>query len=185
MNTIRAGKYEAWVDDVDFIWASNLTWSFTKIGHKVRGLWRPPKIGGVRAPTHQMSRMIGERMFGPLPMHIVIDHRNGVTLDNRRGNLRLATFTLNSLNRVVSCTKKTGLPLGVTFQPFKSPYLARIMVSGRSRYLGSYSTIAEAKQAYDDALARYIKVEEQTAVDEVQRFQRGLKTLADCVQARH
>jgi len=73
-----------------------------------------------------------------------VDHINGDTLDNRRGNLRLCDNRLNQGNqrRVRGC-----VPIkGVTIE--NGHYRARIRRFGRRLSLGTYRTPIEAGFAY-------------------------------------
>lgn len=76
------------------------------------------------------------------------DHRNGNGLDNRRGNLRIATHAQNNRNRR-GCGK-TGFK-GVTKFTHCERYFARIKHHGKTVHLGCFGDPAEAARAYDRA----------------------------------
>lgn len=83
----------------------------------------------------------------------LVDHRDGNTLNNRRCNLRAATYTQNAQNRKrrIDCT--SGFK-GVGRHG--SGWRARIVVDGRRHSLGTFPAPEEAAQAYDRfAVAHY------------------------------
>lgn len=79
-------------------------------------------------------------------LHGVIDHVNGNGLDNRRTNLRPASYRENERNKpgrgAVAYKGVSRAPRG---------FRARIRVDGRERFLGRFSTAEEAARAYDRA----------------------------------
>lgn len=86
-------------------------------------------------------------------MHILltgqrwIDHRNLNGLDNRRENLRPATFGQNRANR--RGWSRTGYK-GVRQRP-SGRWQAEIRADGHKRYLGTFDTPEEAAAAYSTA----------------------------------
>ena len=74
-----------------------------------------------------------------------IDHRNGISVDNRWSNLRPATYSQNAQN---SRTRR-ALPKGVYKNGRR--FGARIGLNGQSTHLGMFNTVAEAAAAYDAA----------------------------------
>lgn len=75
----------------------------------------------------------------------IIDHKNQNRLDNRRENLRIANKQTNGINRPCNSNNKLGVK-GVNLQSNGKKYTARIMVNGKTLYLGSYDTIEEASK---------------------------------------
>lgn len=58
-----------------------------------------------------------------VPDGYVIDHENRNPLDNRRGNLRLLTYTQNAANRTKmdnASSKYYGVTFDITYQMFKA-----------------------------------------------------------------
>lgn len=75
-----------------------------------------------------------------------IDHINGVRSDDRIENLRDVPISGNQQNkRAAQANSHTGL-LGVSSRGGR--YMARIKVSGRHVYLGTYDTAQLASDAY-------------------------------------
>ena len=83
---------EVLVSPEDECWASGIIWNLTTSGYAAK------RINGVYVFLH---KEILRRAFvlPPSPLHHIGDHRNGKTLDNRRGNLRWATKSMNARNR--------------------------------------------------------------------------------------
>lgn len=77
-----------------------------------------------------------------------IDHVNGIRDDNRIFNLREATGPENNGNqRQARSDNKTGL-LGVYWDKQHKKFSAKIMFSGKHKYLGYFPTAEEAHAAY-------------------------------------
>lgn len=76
-----------------------------------------------------------------------IDHINRDPSDNRLANLREATPTQNQANRKLSVKNKTGFR-GVRIRCDGAAFCPAIRVGGKTRYLGSYATAADASEAY-------------------------------------
>ena len=86
------------------------------------------------------------------PHGLCVDHINGDKLENRRTNLRLATYSQNNTNTKRTCRKSvTGL-LGVS--QLGKRYLARITRDRITHSLGTFDTAEEAHQAYVEAAQR-------------------------------
>jgi hypothetical protein len=96
-----------------------------------------------------LARVIVE----PRHAHIA-DHKNRNTLDNRRENLREATFAQNAQNRSNRRDNTSGRK-GVF--PYKVPgkWRAQIKVRGKYKFLGVFPTKDEAAEAYAAAAKRH------------------------------
>lgn len=75
-----------------------------------------------------------------------IDHKDGKTANNKWKNLRPASHAQNSRNTKRHKDNKSGYK-GVVHYP-KRGFSAFICVSGKRKYLGTYSTPQEAHAAY-------------------------------------
>lgn len=82
----------------------------------------------------------------------VVDHKNGERGDNRWDNLRKADYATNGQNlRQARSDSRSGY-LGVyRSKSVKMPWSARITVSGKAKYLGSFPTAPLAYEAYVQA----------------------------------
>ena len=97
--------------------------------------------------TIQMHRLLMGEQEGK-----VIDHINGNGLDNRRCNLRFATYSqnfANSRSRHGSSKYK-----GVTLRKTSGSWQAAIQVNKKSYYLGNFRSEIEAAKAYDKEALR-------------------------------
>jgi hypothetical protein len=75
------------------------------------------------------------------------DHRNRVTLDNRRRNLRIATKGENQRNKGIRSANTSGF-IGATWKPRIKKWQAHICANRKVIYLGVYATPEEAHTAY-------------------------------------
>jgi len=80
---------------------------------------------------------------------LVVDHINQDTLDNRRSNLRIATYAQNSMNKKEKRGTVAGLK-GVSAVP-SGKWQAAIWIAGRNVHLGTHETKEAAHAAYCDA----------------------------------
>lgn len=105
------------------------------------GSWgyRRIAVNGRRHPAHTLAifYMTGEWPSGP------VDHINRNRLDNRRSNLRVATYSENALNREISSSR------GIRQNRNKSErWEAAITVKGERYHLGTFDTEQEARDAW-------------------------------------
>jgi hypothetical protein len=83
-------------------------------------------------------------VHGVDPVGMEIDHINGVRVDNRITNLRLATPSENAANKRKALNTKTGIK-GV--QKIGRGYAAYITTNYKRLHLGYFSTIEKAAEA--------------------------------------
>ena len=89
-------------------------------------------------------------VYGENPEH-QIDHINCNPSDNRIVNLRKATYLENAQNRKFAQKNNSHGTLGVTYDPVKNRWKARITLNNKRKYLGRYRTKEEAYNAYVEA----------------------------------
>lgn len=107
--------------------------------------------GWIQNALIQMHRLVMSA-----PPGVQVDHKNGVTLDNRRHNLRLATRSQNLHNRPQQQASATGYR-GVVYKPEKaSPYHARVRVDGKVVYERYFKTAREAAIARDKQVSLHL-----------------------------
>lgn len=100
----------------------------------------------------QTCRM--HRLMLAAPPGLDVDHRNRDSLDNRTGNLRIATASQNGHNSGIRATNRSGyrgvMPAG------RDRFKARIYVRGTCIDLGRFTTPVEAALAYNEAATHYL-----------------------------
>jgi hypothetical protein len=76
----------------------------------------------------------------------LVDHKDGDSLNNRRGNLRVSNKSKNGLNRVRPHKARTSGVRGVKVFPGRQkPYRAEIFAQGKVLRLGYFETEREAE----------------------------------------
>jgi hypothetical protein len=112
--------------------------------------WRAHRSGRLEyvIAYHQSAMVRLHRHVLTAPSDRLVDHINGDTFDNRRGNLRLTDWVGNSANRcgVGACPYR-----GVIFDRSKNRWRARLEHCGKRRHLGWFSTPEDAAAAWDEA----------------------------------
>jgi len=135
--------FVAIIDDCDSDLAA-FNWGATVEGYAVRGTRKKTSQEKFR-----MHRIILERKLGrKLLSSEEVDHIHGITGDNRRSEIRLATHSQNTKNRKpqINCASKYK---GVSKHGKK--WQSRIQVNGESLYLGVFNTQEEAYARYCEA----------------------------------
>ena len=105
---------------------------------------------------------IHELIMGKAPEGYVIDHINSNGLDNRRCNLRFATLSQNSQNRIKEEGKYSSDYTGVTFCKIEKNYRSTISYKSKYMHIGRYKTELGAARAYDIYAVHYYGVHSKT-----------------------
>ena len=144
----------ALVDDADYEWLSQWNWYAHCAGKNWYAARKRQHADGPGPNLIWMHRAI----LG-VSSSLQADHISGDGLDNRRINLRLATYTLNARNHHRRRSDHTsGLPMGV--YPNHRRFQAKIMRAGRWRCLGTFDEPEQAHAAYLTARSDSIAAEE-------------------------
>ena len=143
--------YDVLIDEEDYDKVMSITWTASIIDRDhphiyFRCFTRKNGKFGIKYFLHRML------INAPKDMHV--DHINRNTLDNRKSNLRLCTFTENMRNRPKYATNTTGYR-GVTYHKRDKMYQAQIKVNGKRLFLGYFTTAEEAHEAYKEASRLY------------------------------
>jgi hypothetical protein len=146
---LTQGKY-ALVDIEDFEELNKYKWHTRKSRSNCYAC-RSIKLPDGRRKSISMHRWL----INP-PDGFVVDHKNRISLDNRRSNLRPATPAQNSYNRGKSSSRKcTSKYKGVSLNKRTGKWRSAIGFEGRRISLGSFTTEKQAALAYDCAAKRY------------------------------
>jgi len=82
--------------------------------------------------------------YGDIPKNLYVDHKDRDTTNNRAENLRLITPEGNAENSYAK---------GYVYT--KGKYMARLVVKGKVRHIGTFSTAKEAQDAYFKEKAKF------------------------------
>lgn len=105
----------------------------------------------------QTTVRIGKNVRKTIKMHRIVlavnpgeqvDHKNGITLDNTKNNLRVCSAKENARNRKRPRNNTTGFK-GIKWHERLKKWEARLNKDGRYIYLGIYKDKEDAAKAYD------------------------------------
>lgn len=140
------------VDAADYEWLKKLFWYATwakGVGfYAVRKAPTKKKLTGKMVYLHRfiIGLPIGEPQQG--------DHKNGVTLDCRRKNLRPATQQQNNYNQRINCRNTSGHK-HVSWSKEKKKWVVRMRVDGKMKHIGYRDTFEDACKLAEEAEKKY------------------------------
>lgn len=112
---------------------------------------KPTRVHGTRLKGDPCSAYLHQKLMAA-PAGMVIDHLNRNPLDNRRCNLRLATYSQNAMNRRQRRTARG--PYKGVWKHKTGKWESEVVVGGKRRRLGLYETPEAAKAAYDAEVSK-------------------------------
>lgn len=95
---------------------------------------------------------------------VLVDHRNGDTLDNRRENLRCVSRSGNGQNRVKLVATNTSGFRGVSWDKSKSRWVAQAVVNQRPHFIGRFVRKEDAAAAVQAWRQKYMPLSEQDQI---------------------
>lgn len=100
--------------------------------------------------SHWIHKLVWDH-FGdgrdPKKLNLIIDH-----IDENRNNAKIDNLQLLTHRQNISKSKiRTHIPIGVEVRG-NGRYAARIVINGQTKHLGSFGSIKEASQAYQNKL---------------------------------
>ncbi|MFH1369793.1 MAG: HNH endonuclease [Planctomycetota bacterium] len=131
------------VEPPDYYAYGKFKWVLSGTGYNLYAV-REVKIGPKKTKRVYMHREIMK-----FPKRKLVDHRNNDGLDNRRANLRLATYSQNAINRPKTKSKTSSKYRGVCFCQGRRNWSAIIRVNGKQMWLGRFKNEIDAAKAYD------------------------------------
>jgi len=148
MKTIQLtqGKV-AIVDDEDYEYLNQFKWC-------VRGNNNDYAITSIKvSPVKYRSVNMHHLILNP-PKGMMIDHKNGYSLDNRRSNLRICTSQQNCLNKI-SGRNSSSKYKGVCWYKNMNKWEVRVTVNTKNKFLGYFDTELEGAIIYNIACRKY------------------------------
>lgn len=144
---VDEGEYTI-VEPDDYYAYSKYKWILSGDGYNLYAI-REVKVGPKRTKIVSLHREIMNAPKGTL-----VDHQNNSGLNNRRGNLRLATYSQNNINRPKKANTSSKYR-GVCFEKSCQQWGAFIRVNGKQTRLGRFENEIEAARARDRAAIKY------------------------------
>jgi hypothetical protein len=143
--------YEAIVDDADYERASAHRWFASVQRNRKDGtIWNVYAVRTVVIDAKNTREHLHRFLLGVTDLSVLVDHINHDGLDNRRENIRCATYSQNNANS----RKRAGTSSrfkGVHWSSRERKWLAEIRVNKKQKYLGLFSSEEAAAQAYAKA----------------------------------
>lgn len=116
----------------------------------VAGYSKPDDRGYLRVQVAgkmlRVHRVIWEMHNGCIPEGMEIDHVNGIKSDNSIENLRVVPSSVNSKNKSIYKSNKTGV-CGVELVKKNGKFRASIRVKGKLHFRGEYLSFDDAVNA--------------------------------------
>jgi hypothetical protein len=136
------GSYKIKIGEIDFT-NMKLSRGYNQITVQIKELKQRKTI-----LLHQLvaATFLGYKFQGH---KLVVDHIDSNKRNNRVDNLKIVTVRENTSKER---TIKSGLPVGVCFCKRDKKYYSMIYINKKSMFLGSFNTIEDASNAYQQKL---------------------------------
>lgn len=131
----------------DFDNLSQYNWAVNGCGYVLRRATAQEILDGSTQFIYMHRAIMG------FPDNLLVDHKNGIKTDNRRENLRLATFSENLMNSKIGKRNSSGFK-GVHVTN-NDKFKAYIGLNGKQRHLGIFDLIEDAVAAREKAEILY------------------------------
>lgn len=102
--------------------------------------------------VHRICALMGGK---PVTKDVLIDHKDGNIWNNRIENLRVATYSQNSMNAARHSDRKTDLPSGVSKNKRGGGYMAKIALGTFRTPELAHEAVCKAKQLFHGEFARF------------------------------
>jgi hypothetical protein len=135
------------VDDDIYAWASRHRWRTTANGYVCRSVWLPER-------RRSTSEYLHRRILG-LPRGLTADHITHDPPDNRRVNLRPATYGQNNQDFAGARRRSRSGARNVYVGQGRG-FLVKLQVAGRSIVVGRFDTLEGAAAAATEARRRHM-----------------------------
>lgn len=139
------------IDEVDLPLVLNYTWRLHNFGYAQTAVYKRPPEKNKTISMHRLVMGVSDTSYP------VIDHINRNPKDNRKCNLRLATFAENGRNVKPRPNGKSKY-LGVYIHTVAKKYAyikAQILVNNKKIVVGPFKTEEEAALAYNDLASKH------------------------------
>lgn len=147
--------YVAQVSDRDYERVNKFKWSAQVIRRKDGTILNVYAVRGFRIHGKQHTQKLHRFILGVTASKVQIDHSPDPSgLNCQRENLRIATHAENNHNQRLSVNNTSGIK-GVCWHKARQKWQARIMVNGKTKHLGYFISLADAREAYDKAAKKY------------------------------
>jgi hypothetical protein len=116
------------------------------------GWYRTPNgyVGAMVRVDGKRKLLLLHRLIMGEPQGAHVDHLNGDKLDNRRSNLRVASYQQNQANRRRPGKRNSSGHRGVSYCPHLSaakPWRVQLMANRKQLHIGMFPTVEEAVAA--------------------------------------
>lgn len=87
-------------------------------------------------------------------LELIVDHKNGNGLDNRKCNLRICNHQQNIMHMEKQKNKSSQFK-GVSWHKIRKKFVARIRINGKLKYLGQFENENQAAFVYNNMAEKY------------------------------
>jgi hypothetical protein len=114
-----------------------------------RTIYAQTGTGSAKAGKRKRHLMMMHRIVMSVEDERFVDHQNHNGLDNRRSNLRIATWEENCWNKRKRNTKSSSIYKGIMWDKRRNTWQAMIGYKGKKIFIGYFADEQEAARAYD------------------------------------